>query len=260
MLYSQNGSVLESNTFMLKVTLTAPANLLATPVISKPNNVNPQDLVAQINKVSNLIYAVFGPALLGQPPAYIPIQAVNEGVQAPTITVQSSSGPVQPVQASPISGMPRFNGYNLNMLGVAKQPVQISQIYSSNITYPIAGSTTIQPFKNRPVPFYGLLSHGLDKQVTINNGVSGGNGQGAMICTPFSWAFQGLSMIPPQTSSTMKGDNTIFYTFNVVTNSIMDSTGKVTSTGGGAVFHQHHGSRPPDLGSSDNPQISAEWQ
>jgi hypothetical protein len=255
-LYSQDGGVLETNSFPLKVTLGAPANPSATPAIGEtPNNVNPQDLVAQINKVSNLIYAVFGPASPGQPPAYIPIQAVGEGIQAPAISIQPSGGPQQPVQASPISGAPGFNGYILNVLGAAKQPVLISQIYSGNITYPIAGSTTIQPWdpkKNRLVSFYGSLSHGLDKQVTvlllksgantINNGVFGGNGQGAMIRTQFSWAFQGLAAIPAQATGdvaaggTMKGDNTVFYTFNAVTNSIMDSTGKSGGAGGGQYF------------------------
>ena len=252
-LYSQDGGVLETNSFPLKVTLAAPANPSATPAIGEtPNNVNPQDLVAQINKVSNLIYAVFGPASPGQPPAYIPIQAVGEGIQPPAISIQPSGGPQQPVQASPISGAPGFNGYSLNVLGTAKQPVQISQIYSANIAYPIAGSTTIQPFKNKPVPFYGSLSHGLDKQVsvallesgadTINNGTFGGNGQGSMIRTPFSWAFQGSSAIPPQATgessagSTMKGDNTVFYTFNAVNNSVMDSTGKAGGAGGGQYF------------------------
>ena len=255
-LYSENGGVLETNSFPLKVTLAAPANPSATPAIGEtPNNVNPQDLVAQINKVSNLIYAVFGPASPGQPPAYIPIQAVGEGVQPPAISIQPSGGPQQPVQASPISGAPGFNGYSLNVLGGAKQPVLISQIYSANVTYPIAGSTTIQPFdpkKNKLVPFYGSLSHGLDKQVpvtllqsgvnSIKNGIFGSNGQGALISTQFSWAFQGSAAIPAQATgpaavgSTMKADNTVFYTFNSVTNSIMDSTGKSGSAGGGQYF------------------------
>jgi hypothetical protein len=255
-LYSQNGGVLETNSFPLKVTLGAPANPTATPAVGEtPNNVNPQDLVAQINKLSNLIYAVFGPASPGQPPAYIPIQAVGEGVQPPAISIQPSGGPQQPVQASPIMGAPGFNGYSLNVLGANKQPVFISQIYSGNLTYPIAGSTTIQPFNpksNKLVSFYGSLSHGLDKQVSvlllgsgtsaINNGVFGGNGQGAMIGTPFSWAFAGSAAIPAQATGDvalggiMKSDNSIFYTFNSVTSSIMDSTGKSGSAGGGQYF------------------------
>ena len=168
-LYSQDGGVLESNSFTLKVTLAAPGNPSATPAIGEtPNNVNPQDLVAQINKVSNLVYCVFGPASPGQPPAYIPIQAVGEGTQPPAISIQQPSGGTeQSVQASPISGAPGFNSYSLNVMGTARQPVLISQIYSGNVTYPIAGSTTIQPWdpkKNKLVPFYGSLSHGLDKQ------------------------------------------------------------------------------------------------
>ena len=72
------GGVIETNSFPLKVTLGTPANLSATPIIPEtPNNVNPQDLVAQINKLSNLIYAALGPSSPGQPPAYIPIQAVG---------------------------------------------------------------------------------------------------------------------------------------------------------------------------------------
>ena len=255
-LYSQNGGVLETNSFPLKVTLAAPANPTSTPAVGEtPNNVNPQDLVAQINKLSNLVYAVFGPASPGQPPAYIPIQAVGEGVQPPAISIQPSGGPQQPVQASPIMGAPGFNGYSLNVLGANKQPVFISQIYSGNLTYPIAGSTTIQPFNpksNKLISFYGSLSHGLDKQVSvlllgsgssaINNGIFGGNGQGAMIGTQFSWAFAGSAAIPAQATGdvaaggVMKGDNTIFYTFNSVTNGIMDSTGKSGSAGGGQYF------------------------
>ena len=128
-LYSEAGGVIETNSFALKVTLGAPANLGATPIIPEtPNNVNPQDLVAQINKLSNLIYATMGPASPGQPPAYIPIQAV--GGAAP---------------ANPIMGPPGFNGYTLNVMGAGHQPVQISQIYSGSVTYAIAGSTTIIP-------------------------------------------------------------------------------------------------------------------
>ena len=97
--------------------------------------------MTQINKVSNLIYAAFGPSSPGQPPAYIPIQAVGGEVQA-----------------APISGAPGFNGYSLNVVTANRQPVLISQIYSANITYPIAGSTTIVPYNvkaAKAVPFYG---------------------------------------------------------------------------------------------------------
>ena len=252
-LYSQSDGILESNTFTLKVTLAAPANPAATPAVGEtPNNVNPQDLAAQINKASSLVYAVFGASSPGQPAAYIPIQAVGEGTQPPAITIQPSGGTQQPAQASPISGAPGFNGYSLNVLGTARQAVQISQIYSANVTYPIAGSTTIQPFKGRPVPFYGSLSHGLDKQTpisqltsggaSISGGTFGGNGQGSLIRTQFSWVFQGSAAIPAlptnniPAGSTMKGDSTVFYTFNAVTSSAMDSTGKAIGASGGQYF------------------------
>ena len=84
-----------------------------------------QDLVAQINKLSNLIYAAFGPSSPGQPPAFLPIQAVGGAVQA-----------------APIVGAPGFNGYLLNVAAASRQPVQIAQIYSGLTAYPIAGSTT----------------------------------------------------------------------------------------------------------------------
>jgi hypothetical protein len=251
-LYSPGGGILETNTFTLKVTLAAPANPAAIPAVGEtPNNVNPQDLVAQINKLSSLVYAVFGPASPGQPPAYIPIQAVGEGLQGPAISIQPAGGGSQPVQASPIFGAPGFNGYSLNVLDVSRQPVLISQIYSANLSYPIAGSTTIQPFdpkKQKLVPFYGSLSHGLDRQLpnqalqSITNGTFGGNGQGALIGTQFSWAFQGSAAIPAVATTTvpaggtMKGDDGTFYTFNAVITTAMDSTGKSATASGGQYF------------------------
>ena len=156
-LYSPGKGVIETQAqpFILKVTLGSPANPGGTPAIPEtPNNVNPQDLVAQINKLSNLIYASMGPSGPGQPPAYIPIQAVGGSVQA-----------------APILGAPGFNGYALNVLGASHQPVQISQIYSGSVTYPIAGTTTLIPFNakaQKAVPFYGSLSNGLDKQVSVS--------------------------------------------------------------------------------------------
>lgn len=249
-LYSADSGIIESNTFTLKVTLGAPANPGATPPIAEtPNNVNPQDLVTQINKLSNVIYAAFGPSSPGQPPAYIPIQAVGGEVQA-----------------APISGAPGFNGYNLNVASANQQPVLISQIYSANLNYPIAGSTTIVPYNvkaAKSVPFYGSLSHELDKQVSVpllqsanltsfipavtvppgpSAGVYGGNGLGSLIDTPFSCAFQGSGAIPPAISSdptpgtVMKGDATVFYTYNAVTNIVMDSTGKSVTVTGGQYF------------------------
>ncbi|GLQ91517.1 beta strand repeat-containing protein [Dyella acidisoli] len=255
-LYTRGSGILETNTFTLRVTLAAPPNPAATPAVGEtPNNVNPQDLVTQINKLSNIAYAVFGASSSGQPPAYIPIQAVA----GPPV-------PGSPVPAAPISGAPGFSGYSLNVLGAGKQPVLISQIYSANIAYPIAGSTTLQPLdpkKGKPLAFYGSLSHGLDKQVTVDQlqsadkssylprttspqtvtaGMYGGNGQGALIGTSFSQAFQGAGAIPPQIAAnpnpgtTMKGDDSVFYTYNAVTGSVMDSTGKSGSAGGGQYF------------------------
>lgn len=249
-LFSPNGGILESASFTLKVTVGAPANLSATPIVPEtPNNVNPQDLVAQISKVSNLVFAAFGPSSPGQPPAFIPIQAV-----------------AGEVQAAPIAGPPGFNGYNLNVVGSNRQPMQISQIYSGAQTYAIAGPTTIIPLNpksGKAVPFYGSLSHGLDKQVSVpllqskdltsfiprptvppgpTTGVYGGNGQGSLVGTQFSCAFQGSGAIPPAVSggptpgTTMRADDTVFYTFNAVTSTVMDFAGKSATVSGGQYF------------------------
>src|SRR5579872_2702695 len=222
-LYSPSGGVIESASFILKVTLGAPANLAATPVTPEtPNNVNPQDLVAQINKVSNLVYAAFGPSTSGQPPAFIPIQAVGgKGVA---------------IEADPIIGPPGFNGYTINVAAANRQPVQISQIYSGPLTYAIAGPTTILPINpktGKAVPFYGSLSHGLDKQLS---GI-GGNGLGALIATPLSCSFQGSSPIPAA-GTIMKADGVpiVPYTFNAVTSTVMDPTGKPATVSGGQYF------------------------
>jgi hypothetical protein len=248
-LYSPNGGVIETSSFTLRVTLGAPGNLAASPIISEtPNNVNPQDLVAQINKVSNLIYAAFGPSSPGQPPAFLPIQAVGGSVQA-----------------APIVGPPGFNGYSLNVASATRQPVQISQIYSGNVTYPIDGSTTIIPINpksGKAIPFYGSIAHGLDRMLPTTltgvdptnvlprqtvpvgpaTGVLGGNGLGALIATPFSVAFQGSGAVPPAIAAnpipgtTMKADDTVFYTYNAATNFIMDSGGKQITPAGGQYF------------------------
>ena len=214
-LYSDAGGVIESSTFTMKVTMGTPANLGTSPIVpATPNSVNPQDLVAQINKVSNLIYAAFGPGSSGQPPAFIPIQAI--GV--------NSTPPVQ--LAAPIVGPPGVNGYALNVIppGTNRQPVQISQIYSGTGTFPIAGFTTavpINPKTLKALPFYGSLSHGLDKM----SGSLGGNGLGSLIGTPFSVAFQG-----------QQADNAVSYTYNAITNTVMDSTNKSATPAGGQYF------------------------
>ena len=146
------------------------------------------------------------------------------------------------MQAAPILGPPGFNGYNLNVVGTNRQPVQISQIYSGLTTFQIAGSTTIVPITpstGKAVPFYGSLSHGLDElraPPPPTPGLFGGNGLGGLIATPFSTSFQGVAAIPTATGAIMKADNTVFYTFNAVASTVMDSTGKSATVTGGQYF------------------------
>ena len=246
-LSSPNTGLMESSSFTLKVTLGTPANLGASPVTPEtPNNVSPQDMVNAINKASNLVYAAFGPTAPGQQPAFLPIQAIG----------------TQP-QALPIIGAPGFNGYNLNVMITNRQPLQISKIYSGAVGYTISGSTSIQPLgkTGKLVPFYGSISHGLDAQVSVYNtiqsldgysfnprgqipppGVFGGAGTGAMIGTTFSQCFQGSPAAPVTASggvaagSTMKADETVFYTYNVATSTIVDSTGKSGTVSAGQWF------------------------
>ncbi len=240
-LYSPGGGIIETYPFILKVTLGAPANPSAVPAVGEtPNNVNPQDLVTQLNKLSNIIYAVMGPAAPGQPPAYIPIQSIG--------------GPTAEIQAGSISGAPGFNGYTLSVMGPSNHlPLQITQICAGSTAYPIAGTTTIIPYNTKgqkAVPFYGSISHGLDRQntvptlysadgtKTINNGIFGGDGLGGMLDTPLGAVFAGSPAAPAAATASeavgavMKAD-TPFYTFNAVSNITYDSTGKtVTATGG----------------------------
>jgi hypothetical protein len=238
-LYSPDGGILETSSFTLRVTLGAPGNPGASPAIpATPNNVNPQDLVTQINRTSGLVYAAFGPSAPGQPPAYLPIQAVGGAVQA-----------------APITGPPGLGGYLLNVASTARQPVQISQIYSGPVAYAIAGSTTIVPVNPASgvvIPFYGSLSHGLDRMLPAvltsadqssviprptvppgpATGMFGGNGLGALIATPFSCAFQGSAAVPPALAAnpapgtTMKADDAVSYTYNAAAGTVMDSAGR----------------------------------
>jgi hypothetical protein len=259
-LFSPETGVLETSTFPLKVTLGSPANPNTTPPTPEtPNSVNPQDLVNQINSASALIYAASGASSPGQSPAYLPIQATSLG----------------DVQAGTITGQPGFSGYALNVVGQNHQPIQITQIYSGSTAYQIAGTTTIVPFnyaKEKAVPYYGSISHGLDKQVTLDTltsadgtvtiprpngppgvtqGVFGGAGVGGLIGTTLSFVFQGSASIPAATSAgvtagtTMKGDDSVFYTANMVLPSLqglvpaattMDSTGKSGALVGGQYF------------------------
>ena len=250
-LLSPETGVLETSTFPLKVTLGMPASPDTTPPTPEtPNSVNPQDLVNQINSVSALIYAAFGASSPGQPPAFIPIQANSLGG----------------VQAGTIMGQPGFSGYALNVVGQNHQPIQITQIFSGPTAYQIAGTTTVVPFnfaKEKAVPYYGSISHGLDKQFTTDSLVSGdgtvtiprttvpqaptqgtfgGAGVGGLIGTPLSFAFQGSGAIPPASApdvvpaTTMKADDSIFYTANVPASTTMDSSGKAGAFAGGQYF------------------------
>ncbi len=241
-LWSDAGGVIETQPFILKVTLGAPANPTSTPTTSEtPNNVNPQDLVTQINKLSNIIYAVMGPSSPGQPPAYLPIQGIGASATSE-------------IQAAPITGAPGFNGYTLGVMASASThlPIQINQIYSGSTAYPIAGTTTLIPYNvksEKAVPFYGSLSHGLDRQqtvptlysadglTTITNGVFGGDGLGSVIDQTLAGVFAGSAAIPAVATggqaigSVMKAD-AAFYTYNALSNIIFDSTNKtVTATG-----------------------------
>ena len=56
-------------------------------------------------------------------------------------------------------------------------------------------------------------------------GTFGGDGLGAMIATPFSAVFQGTG-----------GDNGVYYTFNALTNAVVDSTNKTATVSGGQYF------------------------
>ena len=228
-LFSASDGVLETATFPLKVTLGSPANPGTTPPTPEtPNNVNPQDLVAQINTASSLIYAAFGASSPGQPPAYLPIQVSGGAARRP---------------GRHDHGAPGFDGYAMNVLGASRQPVQVSQTYVGAMTYPIAGTSrdgARQPAKQKPVPFYGSISHGLDRQVSYPALYSADGtsdpapdgaadrhvrpvrraGLGALIGTPLSFAFQGSGAIPPQVAggrtpgTTMKADDSVFYTVN----------------------------------------------
>ena len=249
-LFSPTVGVIETSTFTLKVALGSPANPNTTPATPEtPNNVNPQDLLAQINAVSGVLYAAFGASSPGQAPAYLPIQAAGGGE----------------VQAGAIMGAPGFGGYALNVIGANHQPVQVAQLYSAGTAYAIAGTATSAPLnaKGKPIPYYGSLSHGLDKQVsypslhsadgsaqipratapqTVTSGLFGGDGLGGLIGSPLSFVFQGSGAIPPQTAAdptpgtTMKADDTVFYTMNALTLGAMDSTGKAATAGGKQYF------------------------
>jgi hypothetical protein len=245
-LWSDAGGIIETQPFTLKVTLGAPANPTASPATPEtPNNVNPQDLVAQINKLSNVIYAVMGPSSPGQPPAYLPIQGIGASATSE-------------IQAAPITGAPGFNGHTLGVMASATShlPIQINQIYSGSTAYPIAGTTTLIPYNvkgQKAVPFYGSLSHGLDKQhtvptlysadglTTITSGIFGGDGLGSVIDQTLSGVFAGSGAIPAaavgnQAAGSVMKTDAPFYTYNAVSNITFDSTNKTVTAAGSQYF------------------------
>ena len=236
-LFSNDDGIIETRSFALKVALSGSGN-----------SVNPTDMVEAINRVSDLIYAAFGPSQPGLPAATIPIQAVGGG-----------SGP----QANPIGGAPGANGYRLNVMTASHQPMSISQIFVGGKAYPFGGPTMVvprDPETGEPPAYLGSLSHGLDRQVQVallqrNDppssiprttvpagpaaGTYGGNGVGSLIGTPFSVAFQGSGAVPPAIAgnpnpgTTMPADDKLFYTLNAASGVVMDSNGNpVTATGG----------------------------
>jgi hypothetical protein len=250
LLSTPNSGVVESSTFTLKVTLGSPANINSVPPTPEtPNSVNPQDLVKYINRASRLVYASFGPTVPGQPAAFLPIQVAGGGSQA-----------------SPITGPPGFNGYSLSVVSSGggasgRNPVQISQIFSGARAYPVTGATTLRPVNTSTgslVPFYGSISHGLDCMVStsqvlsadqttslprtggsVMSGRFGGNGLGSLVGSQFSWAFQGSAAIPSTApaGSIMRADDSVFYTFNVPANAVMDSlSASLISPVGGQYF------------------------
>ena len=226
-----------------------PANLGTTPVTPEtPNNVNPQDLVAQINKVSNLIYAAFGPATSGT----------------------AARLPSDPGGRRRSAGRADHRTARIQRLLAQRRRRQIASpcrsLRSTRVTstYPIAGSTTIVPInpKNgKAVPFYGSISHGLDAccrrscsrrrsndtlpRPTVPAGrrlacsaatVSARHRHAVQLRVPGLRRGAAGDRRQPDAGTTMKADDTVFYTYNASTNSVMDSTGKSATPTGGQYF------------------------
>ena len=154
-LYSPDGGVLETNTFTLKVTLAAPPNPAADARRRRD---------AQQRQ----------PAGSGRADQ----QAVEPGLRGVRRVV---AGPAARLHSDPGGGArPVPGGADLRRAGLQRlQPERGRRGQAAgadfadllgNLAYPIAGSTTIQPLDpktGKVVPFYGSLSHGLDKQVTV---------------------------------------------------------------------------------------------
>ena len=256
-LYSPTGGVIESAAFTLKVTLGSPANLAATPPIPEtPNSVNPQDLV--------------GTDQQGLEPHLCRLRAVEP----------RAAGGLHPDSGRGRRGAGRADHRALRastaIPSTSWAPATSRSRFRRSIpaAWPtqIAGSTTTVPQKaGKAVPFYGSLSHGLDKQVPVKTlqsadltsfiprttvppgpaqGVFGGNGLGSLIGTQFSRAFQGSGAIPPAIASdptpgtTMKADDGIFYTFNAVTNTRHGLDRQERHRRRHAIFHRRRPIRP----------------
>ena len=231
----------------------------ATP--ETPNNVNPQDLVTQINKVSNLIYAAFGPSTPGQPPAYIPIQAVRRRGRRP----------------APIIGPPGFNGYSLNVVehepaaGADLANLCRSATYADRRLRPRSSPSTPSTARRcrstarsrtASTSRVGAVLQSADGTSFIPRptvpqaptaGVFGGNGLGALIGTPFSVAFQGSGAIPRRSRAIRRldddegGRHASSTRSTRLPSTIMDSTGKSAHVGGGQYFIDTTDPDNPDL-------------
>ena len=87
-----------------------------------------------------------------------------------------------------------------------------------------------------------------------------------MIGTQFSFAFQGVGRDPAggdrqsDAGNDMKADDGVFYTFNAVTNAVMDSTGKSVDGRRRAILHRHHRSGQSDLRRRDAAEVYVERQ
>ena len=222
-LYSPSGGIIETATLHAEghARRARQPQPPRRPLRRRPNNVNPQDLVTQINKVSNLIYAAFGPSSPGQPPAYIPIQAVGSRDRE--------------MQAAPILGPPGFNGYTLNVVG--SQPpagpdladlLRLDGIPDRrhHDDHPLQrrgpeGSAVLRLALARP----GQTAHRAnaatrpDGSRSSRSGLFGGDGLGALIDTPFSCGIPGIRRDSPgdrRQSDARDGDEggRVFYTFN----------------------------------------------
>ncbi|KAK7883583.1 hypothetical protein LTR67_011081 [Exophiala xenobiotica] len=69
-LSTPDSGIIESSSFVLKVSLGSPGDTNAIPAVQgTPNSVNPTALAKQLNRTSQLVYAAFGPTAPGQPAA-----------------------------------------------------------------------------------------------------------------------------------------------------------------------------------------------